>query len=161
MKKIWMLAVALLCTFSLIGCKNLDSTTSKIDSIPFQEDHLYAVAYLGYEDIQDISFYTEQFLDHEDIPIHHVSAGEYYLILPRYSDMTLRLFKNNMMEENRTLFYETTSSEPFIIQCNVSDIFPDIVVQMTYQDEVIEFSPYISLVDGSVQVGDKGLDITQ
>jgi len=50
---------------------------------------------------------------------------------------------------------------PFILQCNVSDIFTDATICLTRETETVEFSPYISLEDGSVQVGDRGVDITK
>ena len=34
-------------------------------------------------------------------------------------------------------------------------------VELTYQGETVSFSPYISLKDGSVQVGERGLDLTR
>ena len=37
----------------------------------------------------------------------------------------------------------------------------DIVSQLTYEDETVEFSPFISLKDGSVDIGERGLDLTQ
>ena len=60
----------------------------------------------------------------------------------------------------RILVYEEAESRPFIIQCNVSDIFSDATICLTYQTETVEFSPYISLADGNVEAGDRGLDIT-
>lgn len=137
-----------------------ESKPSKIDDIPFAEGQWYAVACLGYEGTDGLSAYTEKYLDSNTLPIHHVSSGEYYLIIPRYTDMTLRLYRNSMDTAERTLIFEETECHPFVVQCNVSDIFPDVTVQLTYQGETVEFSPYISLKDGSVQAGDRGLDIT-
>ena len=48
-----------------------------------------------------------------------------------------------------------------MIGCNVSDIFPDVTVSITSGGETVDFSPYISLKDGSVQVGARGLNITR
>ena len=59
------------------------------------------------------------------------------------------------------LLYTPDKGEAFILQCNVSDIFPDVTVELTYNGETVEFSPYISLKDGSVQVGEYGVNITK
>ena len=49
-----------------------------------------------------------------------------------------------------------------MIGCNVSDIFPDVTVEITASDgEKVSFSPFISLKDGSVEVGERGLNITR
>lgn len=126
--------------------------------IPFQEGQLYAVAYLGYEEIDDLAYYTETYLDGGDLPVHYLSKGDYYLVIPRYEDMALRLYRSDMETQ---LVYEDPACRPFILQCNASDIFADAVVSLTYGEETAAFSPHISLMDGSVQVGERGLDITQ
>ncbi|MDD5945723.1 MAG: hypothetical protein PUD43_08425 [Clostridia bacterium] len=133
---------------------------SKLDSIPFEDGQYYAAAYLGYQEMDDISYYTEQYLDDDNVPVHYFSDGEYYLIIPRYSDMELTLLKNDMETMTSTEVYEESDCKPFIIQCNVSDIFPDATVRLTYEGNTVEFSPYLSLMDGSVQIGENGLDIT-
>ena len=47
------------------------------------------------------------------------------------------------------------------IGCNVSDIFPDVTVEITASDgEKVSFSPFISLEDGSVEVGERGLKLS-
>jgi len=132
--------------------------TSSGEAVPFREDQLYAVACLGYEKEENLARYT-RYLDGDELPTHHVSGGEYYLVIPRYSDMTVRLYKNSFETSEGTLFYESTQSGPFVIRCNVSDIFPDVTVEFVYGEESAAFSPYISLKDGSVVVGERGLDL--
>lgn len=162
MKKFLGAAMALLCLLALAGCADTpEPKESKLDAIPFRDDQLYAVAYLGYDEIRDLSFYTENYLDDENLPIHYLSKGEYYLVIPRYADMTVRLYQNDIETMDTSLIYEDAECRPFIIQCNVSDIFPDATIRLTHQTETVEFSPYISLQDGSVMVGDRGLNITK
>ena len=134
---------------------------SKRNNIPFENNQLYAVAYLGYITIEAMDYYVENYLDEEEIPQYYFSGDEYYLIIPRYEDMEVRLYRNDLATMGKTLEQECEAGKPFIIQCNVSDIFPDVTVELTYQGETVEFSPYISLKDGSVQVGDRGLNITK
>ena len=134
---------------------------SRQASIPFTGDQLYAAAYLGFEEMEDLSYYTQRYLDSGDLPIHYFSPGEYYLIIPRYPDMSLALYKNDIQTDQPALVYEDPACEPFLIQCNISDIFSDVTVELAYQGETVSFSPYISLKDGSVQVGERGLDLTR
>ncbi len=133
----------------------------KREHIPFADNQLYAVAYLGYETIEDMDYYQKNFLDEETIPNYYFSGDEYYLIIPRYEDMKVYLYRNDLATMEKSLEHETDAGKPFIVQCNISDIFPDVTVELTYQGEKVEFSPYISLKDGSVQVGDRGIDITK
>lgn len=178
MKKSAVLAISLSCLFMLPGCGGRSTVgtveaphkeiqnevnspkASKVDAIPFSDEQLYAVAYVGYEELQDISFYEENYLENENLPVHHISEGEYYLIIPRYTDMEVRLYQNDIETGESILRYENKESYPFVVQCNVSDIFPDATIWMSTKDTSAEFSPYISLVDGSVQAGERGLDIT-
>ena len=122
MKKHTAWIAALLCLLALAGCRaapDSGSEGSKTASIPFQEDQLYAVAYLGYGEINDLAFYTENYLDDVNLPVHYLSKGDYYLIIPRYADMEVRLYRNDIEPMGTTL------------------------------------------EDGSVQVGDRGVDITK
>lgn len=116
---------------------------------------------LGYNEINELSFYVQNYLDSENIPIHYFSQGEYYLVIPRYSNMTVMLYKNDMQTTQSSLIFEEKECRPFIIQCNVSDIFSDATVCLTYNEETVEFSPFISLKDGTVEVGDRGINITK
>ena len=71
MKKLTAFFVVMISALSLLaGCSqmqqaNSNSETSNIDSIPFEKNQLYAVAYLGYDEIDSLSFYTQNYLDSE------------------------------------------------------------------------------------------------
>lgn len=134
---------------------------NKIDSIPFQEKQLYAVAFLGYNEINELSYYVEKYLDNDNLPIHYLSQGEYYLVIPRYYNMNVKLYKNDMETMQKTLIFEDKECRPFIIQCNISDIFSDVTISLTYNGETVEFSPHISLMDGAIVIGDRGINITK
>ena len=135
--------------------------TSKRDQIPFTDGQSYAVAHLGYLEIEDLDYYVQRYLDSDDIPTHYLSSGDYYLIIPRYEGMELSLYVNDFNTSQSTLFYQETDCQPFILQCNVSDIFPDATIELTYQGEKVSFSPFISLKDGSLDIGEHGLDLTK
>ena len=155
----WILPT-LICLSLLTGCET-EQKASKRDAIPFVEEQYYAVAYLGYQQIDDLDDYVEQYLDSDQLPVHYFSDGDYYLVIPRYSGMGLSLYHNDLETSQSTLVYEDPDCEPFLIQCNVSDIFADATIQLTYQNEVVEFSPFISLENGSVDIGECGLELTK
>ena len=165
-RNILLIAALLFCTL-LAGCASSPSGSAPIpprarkrDNIPFAENQFYAVAHLGYQEIEDLEFYAERYLDSDELPVHYFSDGDYYLVIPRYTEMKLSLYRNDIVTSSSALVYEEPDCRPFILQCNVSDIFPDAAIQLTYAGETVEFSPFISLKDGSVDVGERGLLLT-
>ncbi len=164
MKKFSPLASVLLASLLfLTGCSAHKGTTSSdseiglYPDIPFSEDQYYAVAYLGYQEMEYLDDYAVRYLDSDQIPIHYISAGDFYLVIPRYSGMALSLYRNDLDTSQPVLVFQDPDCSPFILQCNVSDIFEDATVCLTYQEMSMEFSPFISLKDGSVVVGSQGL----
>lgn len=155
MKKLYLLLSLLL--LSLCGGCTEQPQASKQDVIPFQEGQYYAVAYLGYQQMEDLGDYAAQYLDSDQLPVHYISGGDFYLIIPRYTGMKLSLYRNDMETMEPVLLYDDPDCEPFILQCNASDIFADATVRLSYGEETAEFSPFISLKDGSVDVGEQGL----
>lgn len=129
--------------------------------IPFEEGQLYAAAYLGYQKMDDWDYYEERYLDKKQPPTYHISDGDFYLIIPRYPGMILSLFAKDMETGENVLNCEEPDCGPFIVQCNVSEIFADAVIQLSYQGETIEYSPCLSGEDGSLVAGEYGLDITK
>ena len=150
MKKAITLAACFLLLF-LAGCAEPAE-----EKIIYDGDQLYAVAWLGYGEMANLPYFEARY-DLDSPAVHYVSGGEYYLIIPRYEDTKLELYRNDMASSRKSLFYEETDCEAFILCCNVSDIFPDVTVRLTHGGESVEFTPYISLKDGSIQIGEKGL----
>lgn len=162
-KTSFLCAIFLSCALLFAGCASSnggESTASKLDSIPFEDGQWYAAAYLGYQQIYDLDVYAERYLDHDNLPIHYFSSGDYYLVIPRYAGMSLSLFQNDIVTGETVLRFEDPNCQPFILQCNASDIFADAVIRLTYEGESTEFSPFISLKDGELDIGPKGLDLT-
>ncbi|MBS7218003.1 MAG: hypothetical protein KH028_01110 [Oscillospiraceae bacterium] len=159
-------ACVLSCAF-LFGCaplpnaSNLPPSASSEDSIPFTDRQLYAVAHLGFQSYTDtLPFYAEHYLDNTQLPIHYFSSGDYYLVIPRYPDTHLSLYQNDINTSSSSLVYEEPDCRPFLIQCNISDIFPDATILLSSPEGTAEFSPFISLKDGSLEIGEYGLDLT-
>ena len=191
MKQRTILSTLLFCALLLAGCgtaaQTPDATPTPaqeaaatptpdpLSTLPYTDGQLYAAAYLGYQAPTDLDFFQQTYFGGRELPVHHISDGDFYLIIPRDPNATVRLYKNDMVTDSKTLFYEQTNGDAFVIGCNVSDIFPDVTVEITASDgekvsfsveitsggETVDFSPYISLKDGSVQVGARGLNITR
>ena len=75
--------------------------------------------------------------------------------------MSLSLYVNDFEMSLGTLRFRDPDCGPFIIQCNASDIFADVTVRLEYNRESEEFSPFISLKDGALIIGERGLDLTE
>lgn len=169
-KKVLHSSVFLLYILLLSGCtlggkggssSSAETNPEKWGKIPFAGNQLYAVAYLGYQQVTDLDFYVEQYLDGDQIPTHYLSSGEYYLVIPRYTGMTLQLYQNDIETSEPILRFEDPDGQPFLLQCNASDIFADAVIRLSYAGKETEFSPFISLKDGSIEIGPDGLDLTK
>lgn len=148
-------AIALL----LCGCAK-ETGTSDAKSwhdIPFEEGQLYALAYLGYQTPEKLDDYCAKYLNNAALPTHYLSGGDYYLVIPRDDACTIRLYQNNMETAGSVLFYGQPNGQPFVVQCNVSDIFPDLTVEIVSGEESVRFSPFISLENGEVQPVERGL----
>lgn len=118
----------------------------------FEEGTYYAVENLGYkiEETHDLS--------NEEALILDLPGDEYYYIIPRYTNMSMKVYQNDFDEE-KILIYSSQEAVPFVISGNQSDLFPNIEVELTtVEDEVITFSPYISLEDGSLII-EKGTEV--
>ena len=165
MKKLWLCfstIISVLLIFAGCGSRYLtDNDMYKKDSISFDDNQYYAVAYLGFQEIDDMDYYTDKYLVSNDIPVHYISDADYYLVIPRYSGMRLQLYENDMESFESHIIYDDISCTPFIIQCNFSDIFSDVTVRLIYEDRTIEFSPFVSLKDGTLNVGEHGVNITK
>ena len=159
--KTMLAALALLCLGLTACARPAAETVLPYENIDFQEEQLYAAAYLGWEEMEDLDFYRETYLRGADVPVHYVSPGEFYLIIPRDPDTAVKLYRNDISGAEPALLYEAEACAPFAVQCNISDIFSDVTVELTCGGVTVSFSPYISLKDGSIQVGERGLDLTK
>ena len=159
MKRIACSVLTLLACLGLAaGCA---AQPGKQDAIPFAEGQYYAAAYLGYQEMTDLDAYAGQYLDSDRLPVLHLSDGDYYLLIPRYDGMELSVYRNDLETGTPSLVYEDPDCGPFILQCNVSDIIADATVELRYEGETVTFSPFISLKDGSVDIGTQGLLLTR
>ena len=155
-------ALAVLC-LALAACTQAPPAEEELpapyENIDFQEGQWYAAAYLGWEEMEGLADYQAAYLQGESVPVHYVSPGEFYLIVPRYPDMAVKLYRNDINGAAPALLFAAENCVPFVVQCNISDIFSDLTVELSYGGETVSFSTYISLKDGSVEVGERGLEL--
>ena len=91
-----------------------------------------------------------------DMP--YLNGQDCYLVIPKYKNASVSLKELEITEdgklkevENPYLDNNACSGTTFICQ-NISDIGPNGKITIRYRDDVLEFSPSISLMDGSLIV---------
>ena len=120
---------------------------------------LCAAAYLGYAPEYDEAAAMELYPFLIDVPTdNYIDAGgfELYLIIP-CQDIATTVYTTDIDWENynytRGRLLGIVEGEPFLLCCNFSDIFTNsLIVLSTANGEVFEFSPGISLRDGTLAV---------
>lgn len=147
----------------LCGCAVRKQTVQPEEPTPLEsllaENELCAVAYAGYDSADELQPYIEAYLDGVTPPTCYCSAGEAWLLIPR-PGTSVQIYRNDFetypMRSSPCyeLLYEDSSGNPLILRCNASDLFPDARIVLTCQGKTVELTPYISLRDGSIQVGD-------
>ena len=99
-----------------------------------------------------------------DVPAdNYIDAGGYelYLIVPR-QDIAATVYAADLDWENynyiRGRLLGIVEGEPFLLCCNFSDIVSNsLIVLSTANGEALEFSPSISLKDGTLFVPERGV----
>ncbi len=142
--------------FILAGCgKGAAKETELYQKVQVTgpENSLGTVLFLGYHGTIDEKLVLELPQALAELPLIQMGGGEIYVIIPRYEEETITLNSVLWSEERG----EPVPQEPgtvydtaILVACNESDIFSNIVVTLTLGEESVSFSPYISLMDGSV-----------
>lgn len=91
-----------------------------------------------------------------DMP--YLNGEECYLIIPKYRNASVSLKELEISQDgklkevpNELLDFNACAGTTFVCQ-NISDIAPNGKITIRYRDDVIEFSPSISLKDGSLML---------
>lgn len=83
------------------------------------------------------------------------SGTELYAIIPKNKNCTVRVFKASVNEDGtyndkkNTPIFETKNGEPFVLRCNVSEIYSDVLITVSENGgNEFEFRPMLSMMDG-------------
>lgn len=142
----------------MAGVVNLSYNSASVYDHTFADDHDYFVKLLeesGYADGFDFLLSIP-----DDRWVETIGGGgqELYLIIP--FDENARVEVNYLVFDEETNYegqtgenlYSQSNGAPFLLKCNYSDIFPECEVIITDSNgEVLNWRPFISLRDGTVQ----------
>lgn len=94
----------------------------------------------------------------------YLNGEECYLVIPKYKNASvslkeLELSEDGKLKEVENIYLDAISSSgiTFVMQ-NISDIAPNGKITIRYRDDSYEFSPSISLKDGSLILPDEIID---
>lgn len=150
-KKISLTIIILLIIIGIILAIIFNQNKNKFNyNFTFTNDEeLIGIAYLNNE--KEASQYFDNLPD-DQITTYTTNGEELYLIIPRSNDISITIYEANLEENGNLAKGEiiAKTNETFIIKCNQSDIVPNTILNITSNDLTIEYSPSISLKDGSV-----------
>ena len=129
-----------------------------------KEDFLYGIESLGYGynplqlPIKD--YLTDKQLEKMEIVLDE--GDEFYIIVPKSKTAYMEIYEYEVFSEKKVgdLIYKSRAGNPVLLRCNISDLHPNTIIKLIDGEEYISFSPTVSLVDGTVVVGEKGKIIT-
>ena len=131
------------------------------ENIEFKENDTYAIANLGVN--YDFSKYEEEY-KLLGVDKYNLEGEEYYLIVPRYEDMDITISEMTIGENGNLdvvrQVYKSDVAKSIIVKCNLSDLYSNVQIELEYDGKKTVISPYLSLKDGEMVVGENGLDIT-
>lgn len=160
------------CMILLIsGCTSL-SEVEKLQEIISSKSASAGVIYLGYiDDIQQVDEYLnelalldeyEELKDYDDDQIILSQGNEIYCLIPSEDVLSVKVSEFKLDEEDYSgkpgrLLYESYDADFIYLIGNISDIMPSFIVEMVNkQGEVIQYSPSLSLKDGSLNISEDG-----
>lgn len=97
-----------------------------------------------------------------DMP--YIIGEDCYLVIPKYKNASvslkeLEITEDGKLEEVENPYLDNNSCSGTTLICqNISDLGPNGKITIRYRDEVVEFSPQLSLKDGSLVVPDGVID---
>lgn len=142
--------------------------TPSLNNIPWGEDDLFAIVYVGYRTITDwdadCAQYQEDFELGNIFYQYEMGGDECFLIIPRYQESELALYPRSINDVGEAVqdnpLYSQRNGNPFLLFCNPSDIFSNVAITISSVSETATFSPQLSLRDGYLSPVERGQDIT-
>ena len=152
---IGIIIVVLMAVFYVLNSKFGITKYAKELDIDKNTDKLIAAAMIESESEVKEKYFDEEFMVYENV------GDELYFIVPIQKNVTINVY-SAVMEESDIVKDKliATTNKPFILKCNVSDIIPNIIIEIKQNNKVYEYSPSISLKDGSLYVNEYVEDIS-
>lgn len=94
--------------------------------------------------------------ENEETSEYEIMGQEYYLLIPKFKNTSIALKEleisdgGELKEKTNYTLEKMSLTGPTVICQNISEIAPNAKIVLRYRDDVYEFSPSISLKDGSV-----------
>lgn len=151
---IGIIIVILMAVFYVLNSKFGITKYAKELDIDKNTDKLIAAAMIESESEVKEKYFDEEFMIYENV------GDELYFIVPIQKNVTINVY-SAVMEESDIVKDKliATTNKPFILKCNISDIIPNIIIEIKQNNKVYEYSPYISPKDGSLYVNEYVLNI--
>ena len=99
--------------------------------------------------------------ENEETFKHEINGQEYYLLIPKFKNATISLKEleisdgGELKEKPNYTLEKMSLTGPTVICQNISEIAPNAKIVLRYKDDIFEFSPSLSLKDGSVMLPDE------
>ena len=96
-----------------------------------------------------------------DYKVIDATGEELYVIYPLLNNSKINIYKAELDDESNLVKKDliVSTNKPFILNCNISDIIPNTILEIEYNNKKYEYSPSISLKEGSISVLDYGWEI--
>ena len=122
--------------------------------------HVWTDAFLNYEDPSMLVTIKESQVGN----LPYLIGEQCYLLIPKYKNASvalkeLEISKDGKLKEVDNIYLDSNACcGPTFICQNMSDLGPNGKITIRYRDEVLEFSPSISMKDGTIILPDEVLN---
>ncbi len=141
----------------------INSEYSQYQSI---SDTVFYISFLGFffdEEIAKADEIVADTVSTEDLLYLANDGGEHYLIVPANPNTYVEVYTAALDEQGNLnkvdLIHVSDDMGPLHIKCNASDIVSNIILVFGEGEDQFEYSPFISLKDGSLVVGEHGEEV--
>lgn len=152
---------------ALVSCGNTGgkSTGDEFQSINWRDNDAAAVICVGMytkeSDLRD-SWLLERYSKSyglENLETVQTKGDEWYIVIPRHSKATVKVNAVEIDENcnlHKSMLLAERDGRPFLLRCNVSDLYCNVAISIEGKDgkPLVDYSPMISLKDGSVVTPD-------
>ena len=152
---------------ALVSCGNTGgkSTGDEFQSINWRDNDAAAVICVGMytneSDLRDsglLDRYSKSY-GLENLETVQTKGDEWYIVIPRHSKATVKVNAVEIDENcnlHKSMLLAEMDGRPFLLRCNVSDLYCNVAISIEGKDgkPLVDYSPMISLKDGSVVTPD-------